>query len=173
MLAAMALTAVLMLAVLQVLGTLGRSRAAMERRAAEGTPWREDLTETLRRDLSGATGVRYAPNGLVLAGHGALRRASLAPADEPVTVTYGMIDIHGRNWLYRRQAARGGFPGGEPWTELLCRDVAAFDVTPATAVLTMDPAFGAKSELQSVPAAAAMRLTLADGSVVERVLVLR
>ena len=38
MLAAMALTAVLMLAVLQVLGTLGRSRSAMERQAAAAAP---------------------------------------------------------------------------------------------------------------------------------------
>src|SRR5437764_1127302 len=99
LLAATALTAVLMPAVLQVLGTLGRSRSAMERRAEAAAPWREDLTDTLRRDLGGATGVRYAPNGIVLTGHAALRRASLAPGDEPVTVTYGLAEIHGRQWL--------------------------------------------------------------------------
>jgi hypothetical protein len=170
----MALTAVLMLAVLQVLGTLGRSRSAMERRGEAASPWRADLTETLRRDLSGAIGVRYGPNGIVLAGHAALRPASLAPADEPVTVTYGLTEIHGRRWLCRRQAARAGFSGGgEAWTELLCPDVAAFEVTPATAIVPIEPTGSGKSELQPVPATASMRITLADGSVVERVLALR
>src|SRR5439155_1491381 len=84
LLAATALSAVLMLAVLQVLGTLGRSRSAMERRAEAAAPWREDLTETLRCDLTGAGGIRYGPNSILLAGHAALRRTGLAPADEPV-----------------------------------------------------------------------------------------
>ena len=177
LLAAMALTAVLMLAVLHVVGSLGRSRMAMERRAAAANvaPWREDLIETLRRDLGGAAGLRYVPNGVVLAGHAALRRASLAPADEPVTVSYGLTEIHGRTWLCRRQVARDGYPGGdEPWTELVCPDVTAFEVTPATtAAVTLDAAAQAKSEFQPVPAAASVRVTLADRSVLEQVLVLR
>ena len=175
LLAATALTAVLMLAVLQVLGTLGRSRSAMEKRDGAAAPWREDLVNTLRGDLSGATGVRYAPNGIVLATHAALRPGSLVPADEPVTVTYGLTEIHGRSWLCRRQAARAGFSGaGEPWTELLCPDVTAFELTPAAAALVqVDPAASAKSDLRPVSAAASLRVTLADGSVIEQVLTLR
>ena len=174
LLAATALSAVLMLAVLQVLGSLGRSRVAMERRAAAAAPWREDLTEMLRRDLGGATGVRYAANGIVLAGHAALRPGSLAPADEPVTVTYGLAEIHGRNWLCRRQVGRAGVSGaGEPWTEFLCPDVAGFEVTPAGALVPVDPKGGDKSDLQPLPAAASVRVTLADGSVIEQVLALR
>ena len=174
-LAATALTAVLMLAVLQVLGTLSRSRSAMEKRAEGAAPWREDLVDTVRRDLNSATGVRFAPNGIVLASHAALRPSSLAATDEPVTVTYGLTEIHGRNWLCRRQAVRAGFDGGgAPWTELLCPDVAAFEMTPAAAGLVQaGSAAGAKSDLQPVPAAASMRVTLTDGSVIEQVLVLR
>jgi prepilin-type N-terminal cleavage/methylation domain-containing protein len=174
LLAATALSTVLMLAVLQVLGTLGRSRSMMEKQAAAAAPWREDLTEMLRRDLGGATGVRYAPNGIVLAGHAALRPGSLAPTDEPVTVTYGLAEIHGRNWLYRRQVGRAGVSGaGEPWTELLCPDVAGFEVSPAGALVPVDPKGGDKSELQPLPAAASVRVMLADGSVIEQVLALR
>ena len=129
----------------------------------------------LRRDLGGATGVRYAANGIVLAEPAALRPGSLAPADEPVTVTYGLAEIHGRNWLCRRQVGRAGVSGaGEPWTELLCPDVAGFEVTPAGVLVPVDPPRAVtKSDMQPLPAAASVRVTLADGSVIEQVLALR
>jgi hypothetical protein len=149
MLAATALTALLMLAVFQVIGSIGRTRAALARQPETGF-WRADLLDMLRRDLSNATAVRYEAGGVTLTGHGALNPATLAPTDEPVTVTYGIATIAGRSWLYRLQTPRAGV-ARRPWRELVCADVTEFSVRPAaTAAL---PVAREGRDAQPVPAA--------------------
>ena len=107
LLAATALTALLMVAVLLVVGSLGRSRAALAHQPDAGA-WRSDLVDTLRRDLTNAAGCDFRQNGMTLVGHGSLDRATLAHGNEPVTVVYGLAVIHGRRWLVRTQSSRAG-----------------------------------------------------------------
>ena len=132
LLAATALSALLMVAVLHVLGTLSRDRRTMSARPGPQV-WRADLLDTFRRDLSGSAGMRYGNNALILTGQAALDRRTLAPRDEPVTVSYGLTLLHGRTWLTRRQESRNARSNAGPWIELLCPDVVAFSVRPVDA----------------------------------------
>jgi hypothetical protein len=134
LLAATALTALLMIAVLHVIGSLGRSRAALLRQPDAGA-WRSDLLDSLRHDLANATTASFRPNCITVAGHGALDRNTFARIHEPVTVVYGLATIHGRRWLVRRQTPRDGLSNEPGWSELLCADVTAFNVQPAGATI--------------------------------------
>jgi hypothetical protein len=149
MLAATALTALLMLAVFQVIGSIGRTRAAMAKQPETGF-WKADLLDTLRRDLSNSGSIRYELRGVTLTGHAALERATLAPTDEPVIVTYGITTIAGRNWLYRLQTSRAGV-ARRSWRELVCADVTEFSVRPAGPVAI--PVARESQDAQPVPSA--------------------
>lgn len=183
LLAATALTALLLLAVFHVVGALGRSRAAVERRAAgQGAgvdaPWLADLLDTLRRDLAGAATIRYDEGGVVvLSGHTSLDRATLVPGDGPAVVRYEVVTVHGRRWLCRRQSPRDGFAGGGAgWTELLCPDVTGFSLRPVAGPLTPAPAAPLvkdSAEGQPVPPAVVVRVDSGGVPVVERVLTVR
>jgi prepilin-type N-terminal cleavage/methylation domain-containing protein len=133
MLVATALTAVLLAAVFQVIGSLGRSRAALARQA-DNSAWKSDLLETLRRDLINSIAVSFRANGITLSGHSALQQNTLACDHLPVTVNYGLVNIHGRSWLVRTQAPRGGLSNESGWTELVCPDVSTFTVKSASLI---------------------------------------
>jgi hypothetical protein len=165
MLAATALTALLMLAVFQVIGSIGRTRAAMAKQPETGF-WKADLLDTLRRDLSNSTAVRYEAGGVTLTGHGALDRATLAPTDEPVTVTYGIATLAGRSWLYRLQTPRAGATR-RPWRELVCADVTDFSVRPVAIPVARE-----SQDAQPVPAAVVVEV-VGSGVNVRETMVLR
>ena len=171
LLAATALSALLMVAVLHVLGTIGRDRRTM---AANPGPqvWRADLLDTVRRDLAGSTGVRNGNNALTLTGQAALDRRTLAPRDEPVTVTYSLTTLHGRTWLTRRQASRNGRGNESAWMELICPDIVAFSVRPIDAepAPLLDEAADAP---RAVPASVVVRIEIAGEVPVEENLALR
>lgn len=169
MLAATALAALLMLAVLHVIGSVGRTRAAMAREPDGAC--RADLLDTLRLDLAHSTGVRYQTDGVTLTGHAGLDRATLAPSHEPVTVTYGITILAGRAWLYRLQAPRTA-GGRRPWRELLCPDVTAFGVRPESA-LAGGAAAGADEEAQSLPPAVVVEIHGPGGRLVRETVVLK
>jgi prepilin-type N-terminal cleavage/methylation domain-containing protein len=84
LLAASALAALLMLVLFQVIGSLGRSRAALERatasevQSATQTAWKSDLLELIRWDVANAADVSVKPELVTLIGHSALDRQSLA-----------------------------------------------------------------------------------------------
>ncbi len=173
LLAATALSALLMVAVLHVLGTIGRDRRTMAARRGPQV-WRADLLDGFRRDLTGSTGVRYGNNTLVLTGQAALDRRTFAPRDEPVTVIYRLAMLHGRSWLTRRQEARNARGNESSWMELLCPDVAAFLVRPVDA----GPGLGAPLEEtadapRSLPGSVIVHIVIAGEMPVEETLVLR
>jgi len=173
MLAATALTVLLMAAVLVVIGTLGPSRAALDRQA-QGGAWRADLLEMLRYDLSNATSVSFRSDGMTLSGHGALDRNTLVRRHEPVTVNYELANIHGRNWLVRSQAWREGWSSEPRWSELLCPDVSGFMVRPAS--VSDVPQAGISRQqnaYQSVPSVVSVVLNGTDGQITTETLVLR
>jgi len=173
LLAATALSALLMVAVLHVLGTISRDRQSMAGRPGPQV-WRADLVDTFRRDLAGSTGVRYGTNALVLTGQAALDRRTVAPRDEPVTVSYGLTSLHGRTWLIRRQASRNARSNEGSWMELLCPDVVGFSVRPVDAEVGMGGLLNEPADApRSVPACVVLRIETAGEMPVEETLVLR
>ena len=126
--AASALSAILMVVLLQVIASLARSRVVLEQDGAERTPWQADLVENLRWDLLNAEDATAERGRVVLVGHGSLDRATLAPLHRPVTVVYALERIGGRTWLVRRQTPRGGLTNERGWSELVCPDVKEFTV---------------------------------------------
>ena len=171
LLAATALAALLMLAVLHVIGSVGRTRAAMARWPETGM-WRADLLDTLRRDLTGSTGIRYDPAGVTLTGHAAVDRDTLATSDEPVTVVYAVETIAGRSWLCRRQSSRAA-NGQRAWKELLAPDVTTFAVRPGARGSAVLPQSSAGDNGQAVPAAVVVEIGGPGESVLSETLVLR
>lgn len=130
LLAATALTAVLMVTLLHVIASIGRGRDAMRRRDA-GEPLRSELLDALRWDLANARSATFGPSALFLVGHGSLDRDTLAPRHVPVTVSYRVLRLGGRPWLVREQAPAGNEEGAGAWVELLCPDVRQVSFTAA------------------------------------------
>jgi prepilin-type N-terminal cleavage/methylation domain-containing protein len=173
LLAATALSALLMVVVLRVLATIGRDRRTMAERPGPMV-WRADLLDTVRRDLTDSTAAHYGNNALFLTGHAALDRETLAPRDEPVTISYGITVLHGRTWLTRRQASRSARGGEISWMELLCPDVVGFSIRPGA----VEPGTGPLPEKpadawQSVPSSVVFRVETAGQTPVEETLLLR
>src|SRR5260221_9614580 len=164
LLAATALTALLMLAVFHVVATLGASRAALARQPDTGAV-RADLLDTVRRDLAGATQVSFRTNGMTLTGHGSLDRSTLAARQEPVTVAYDLATLGGRSWLVRRQSSRGGLSNQAGWTELLRPDVARFSVVAAAIVGVASGNSALDSAKQEIPPVLTGRFPDAAGGV--------
>jgi prepilin-type N-terminal cleavage/methylation domain-containing protein len=165
LLACTALTAMLMLAVLQIVGSLGASRAVLARRP-QVQPWRADLLDTLRRDLTNASQVTFQSGGMTLVGHASLDPADLTLGHQPATIVYGLTTLHGRTWLVRRQSPRDTLANTSPFAELLSPDVTAFSVRPATGLAAM---------LDAVPIPPMVTVSIdgATGPIVNQTLVLR
>lgn len=134
LLAASALAAMLVLVLFQVIGSLGRTRAALageqrrDARSAVHEPWKSDLLDLLRRDLANATERRFEPGRLGLVGHGSLDRRTLAATHDPAAVVYEVQRRGAQRCLVRRQADADGGTSAE----VLCFDVTGFDVQPFT-----------------------------------------
>jgi hypothetical protein len=140
LLAATALTALLMAAVLRVVATMGATRAVAAQANAADTG-RAELIDLLRRDLTHATAATFARDRATLTSHLALDPATLAASHEPVSVTYELATIHDRRWLVRRQSPRNDATGSAPtWAELICPDVVSFSIRAAggPAVVALD-----------------------------------
>lgn len=166
MLVASALAAALMLAVMQIIGAIGRSRQALARSEGEA-PWRAELLDTLRWDLANASEARFRRNRLILVGHAALDGRTLAPKHEPAQVMYDVTTLAGRNWLVRRQSPRPGFARGGRSMELLCPDVTAFIAEP------LQNRGGRSADDATVPDRIALRVERAGAKPFEEELVLR
>lgn len=156
LLAATALSAVLMLAVFQVVGTLGRTRAVMN--ASAGQPlWQKQVQELLRRDLTQSSLAKFEPSSLTLIGSASIRPAMQDVAHEPVTVTYAIRSLHGRPWLVRQQAARVVRANERPFVELVCPDVVDFVVAPSQGVAVASP------DGQMIPGVVAVTFRMTSG----------
>jgi prepilin-type N-terminal cleavage/methylation domain-containing protein len=136
LLAASALAAVLILVMFQVVGSLGRAKAALARSEAGGaaaqSPWKSDLLDAVRWDLANADTAKFEADRIVLTSHGSLDRRTLAPSHQPVTVTYS-IERRGRSdggYLVRRQVPRGGATNDRGWSEVVCAGVSRFGLEP-------------------------------------------
>jgi hypothetical protein len=173
LLAATALTALLMAAVLHVVGAIGASRAVLARHADAGA-WRADLLDLVRRDMTNASKVTFRDDGLILSGRAALDAGTLELRHEPVTVVYGLSLIDGRSWLVRRQSPREGLSHAAAWAELICPDVSGFVVRRASSTPGVNGSSLAVLGMpEDVPAAVTISLAGADGAVMNETVVLR
>ncbi|MDB5325529.1 MAG: hypothetical protein JWM57_1098 [Phycisphaerales bacterium] len=127
--AATALSALLMTTLLAVVASLGRERNAIAHRATEQTP--PALLELLRWDCVNARTVRLRERSVMFTGFGSLDPRSLTPTvNRPVEVIYEVQQMGGRSWLCRRQQEPGN--PGRASTELVCAGVQDIAVVPFT-----------------------------------------
>jgi prepilin-type N-terminal cleavage/methylation domain-containing protein len=174
LLAATALTAILMAAVLHVVGAISASRAVLARQADAGAAWRADFLDLLRRDMTNASKVTLRPDQMTLTGRAALDAETLEFRHEPVNVVYGLSVIDGRSWLVRRQSPRDGWSSSPPWAELVCPDVTGLVVQRVSSTPgTLAPSVAANGMAQDVPAAVTVSLVGADGVIMRETVVLR
>jgi prepilin-type N-terminal cleavage/methylation domain-containing protein len=131
LLAASALSALIMLVLLQVIASISRSRVAVAREMNSRTGqtrWKSEVIQLLRRDMLNATTARLEVGRLTLTGHGSVDRNRLHARHEPVSVVYE-VD---RGRLIRRQMARDGMPRENDFGEIVCAGVTRFSLEPAS-----------------------------------------
>ncbi len=127
-LATTALAALLMLAGLKVIESVGRSRAALVRDDEAISP--AHLLEVLRRDLANSRFMKLDGAGLALTGYGSLDRGTLSPTHRRAQVVYAVKRAAGRSLLVREQRDLDGRTNRDRWSELVCRGVKRFAVEP-------------------------------------------
>jgi prepilin-type N-terminal cleavage/methylation domain-containing protein len=128
--AATALSAVLLTVVLSVVRTVNRPQPTSDATTELAAP----LSRQLQWDLANAVVLRTDARGLTLGGYGSLDPATLEPTHVPVVVTYTLRPAGDRLWLVREQSSLDALAEGGTWDELACGDVAAFTVdAPPTA----------------------------------------
>lgn len=130
--AATALSAILTLAVLKVVASVGRDARVSINAPADGS---EDLAALIRWDVVNARGFSSTENRLELEGYGTL--ASLEDDRSTFgsrgTVTYELAPLGGRTWLIRRETRlRPSGMGTIPSTELVYADLVKFEVRRST-----------------------------------------
>ena len=124
LLAATALIGLLMVAMMSVMGSIGRTERVM---AAHDTaaPEVDALVRLLERDLAHAREV-YAENDRVeLHAFSAVDERSMEPTHRPVRIRYEVRRLGSRRWLVRRQARRDELSNRDVSAELVCADVKA------------------------------------------------
>jgi type II secretory pathway pseudopilin PulG len=132
LLAANVLAALLIVAILSVLGALGRDRrahAALDHgRTSQTTD--DNLLRLIQWDFSNATRWRSVDGAYFFQSHGSLDPQTLAPTNLPVTVRYELNEAAGKRWLVRSQTPRDKTSDGA-WSAPLCADVADLVLVPA------------------------------------------
>jgi len=132
LLAATALTAILMVGVLAVVADLGVANLTSSSTAAKPSPEAgamEALVRLLREDLVHATAVRIPrPNEVVLVGYAALDGNDRERTHRPVLVAYRLADLDGRRWLIRRQSALDVLSNQGIRYDLVCGNVTRFEL---------------------------------------------
>ncbi len=125
LLAASALAALLMIAALQVVRSVGRRP---DSEPAANKP-RSDLLALVRWDLSQALVLRQDHGSCLLAGYGSLDAATLQSTGRPVMVSYRIKLVGSRRCLYRDQTSLDDLAGRVGWSELVAWDVDQFELT--------------------------------------------
>lgn len=154
MLAATALSALLMVGLMRVIGTVrspGRSEPSIRDRNASEAPDRlQDAADLIQWDLVHARTIRWGQNTVTLEGYGSLQRADRLSEDDfsrgarphrPVRVRYFLRTLAGQTWLVRRQTDLDDPTNRNTWAELVARGVARFEGVPE---LTGDPQGGSE-----------------------------
>jgi hypothetical protein len=158
LLAANALAALLIVAILSVVGALGRDRrahAALNHDRTTQTT-NDNLFRLIQWDFSNATGWRSVDGAYFFQSHGSLDPQTLAPTNLPVTVRYELNESAGKRWLTRSQTPRDKTSDGA-WSAPLCADVADLTFVPAD-----DRPAPPQSVWQNLPSQMRLTLTYTD-----------
>jgi type II secretory pathway component PulJ len=124
--AATALSTLLMVALMMVTASIGRSQAAFEVQERD-KGWSEAAVRLIHQDLLNATAVHPEQNRLVLEGHCGLDE-QMERVHLPVMVVYELNEIGDRKWLVRRQTPRQADEHAAELMELVLADVEGFEV---------------------------------------------
>ena len=152
MLAAAALSAVLMIGLLAVVSSVGRTRRAFAERQ-EQSGWSAGVADLIRFDVRNARTITAAANRLTLTGTGALDAATLVPTHRPVRVEYSLQQAAGQSWLVRRQTDLDVQSNRNSWSDAVCPGVAAFAAEP------LRDGADAKQPADAVPARVRLTVT--------------
>ncbi|MEM8738835.1 MAG: prepilin-type N-terminal cleavage/methylation domain-containing protein [Planctomycetota bacterium] len=143
LLAATALAALLMVTLLQVIQTTGRSRAAMDTIQLEGSAWRARLTGVMQADLNHSRRAAWDGQQLLIEGWNGWQRSTREPAHEPAHTVYRFIETPAPSTtgylLVREQRDLLDLGQQRPTQELLAAGITRWDFTPAPGSLD-DPA---------------------------------
>jgi len=171
--AATALSALLMVGVLHVTVTVNRDA---QRASARGTTrahlaQTESLAALLRHDLVHAHHVRWAPNELHVSGENGLDPRDLTPTHRPARVSYFLQSAGRTTWLVRRQTDRADVTNQDANTTLILGGVGGFGLS--------DRAMGAEGTAtntseRGLPEALVLTLAMvsAGSDLVEKLIVL-
>ena len=157
LLLALALSAVLMLGLLTVIGAMGKTQAAMSSVMDGNRPEHDRLIELLRIDLMHARQLHVAKVTdseqdklsdqilFRLSSHGGSDRHTLEISHRPVEVTYSIRNIGSRNWVIRTQTDLDVLSNQNRWSQLVCTGVADLQVESLNQSPTDESTFTSRS----------------------------
>lgn len=170
LLAATAISAMLMIGVLGVVTDLGELAAGVSPEGRSATPVTDDPVSAwvrlLREDLEQARGVEETSGGVMLTGQLALGRDRRDRTHRPACVRYRVETIAGRRWVVRQQEALDVRTNDNVQRDLVLSGVQRFELIarlPQTELAASDgdeEATEKRKNEPNVPAAVAWRLRL-------------
>ena len=124
LLAALALASLLMVAVLGVLGSIGRTRATLTRHGGPN-PWLSDIEPVIRQDLLDARTLDVSGGAVHLQGYGALDPVNLVRTHRPADIRYLVRQAGACSLLIREQRTFDDRTGAKVLTQIVALDVAS------------------------------------------------
>ncbi|QQE11327.1 type II secretion system protein [Planctomycetota bacterium] len=128
LLAAIAIAGLLMVAVMQVVGTLGRTAKLVESTADTGQTWARILTDQLKRDMAHVEKVEHKQGVLRFKTLGGYDPDALAWQYMPSTITYRMAERSGMKVLVREQSLLVDGDSGETFKQVVAAGVESWKV---------------------------------------------
>jgi len=173
LLVALALSALLLIAVLFVSGSMAQARSAIDSKRHTDL-WPPATFEMLRWDLANADRLMTEQNRMVLEGFCSLHSSTFAPTHRPVQVEYLVKMVDSTPWLVRRQQNLDSNSNRNELLELVCCNVAKFEVIDAGPANSSGALLRTTSKTaQPVPRILKIRMvsSIASTFVVEKLLV--
>lgn len=127
MLAGTALSALFMLAVLAVIGAIGRGQKIFAEQS-QNHEWSSPIMELLKFDLGNAVSIEPGKDDVVIKSFSAFDREDGQLLSRPVTVRYKVNVLNGRRWLVRQQRSDLDAVHVSEWSELVCPDVQSLEL---------------------------------------------
>jgi len=163
LLLASALTVLLMVGILSVIGSLGSSAVA-DTRGEGGDVSRTDMPDwmdLLRDDVTHADEMAPGESSLTIYGHAGLSDADRSTTHRPVKIEYRVEQIAGRRWLVRYETALDEMTNRNVRRDLVAGDVGGFALTQRVVVVDSPGGDGLSPEAHAVDDAG--NTSMADG----------
>lgn len=127
LLASLVLTSLLMVAVSNLLGIVGRRTEAILLNSSDDY-WKDVFIERLRWELDNTHTWRMSPKILQLTGYLSVDRRKHQATMTEATVTYQVVEDGKRSWLLRTFQERHSLNNLPPVKELICQSVQRFQL---------------------------------------------